>query len=126
MSSNTLPVCPKTGSTSPSLTVHLCLHTAPLREIGNAPARTGRLSLNDAVQFFKFDAWNSERVHTSSSEWYKEAWIYATATDDELGDPKYEHAKQWGQSFRRFNMTRPTMITVTCKQIDDLWQREPA
>ena len=29
MSSNTLPVCPKTGSTSPSLTVHLCLHTAP-------------------------------------------------------------------------------------------------
>ena len=23
------PVCPKTGSTSPSLTVHLCLHTAP-------------------------------------------------------------------------------------------------
>ena len=35
MSSNTLPVCPKTGSTSPSLTVHLCLHTALLREIGN-------------------------------------------------------------------------------------------
>ena len=27
--STTLPVCPKTGSTSPSLTVHLCLHTAP-------------------------------------------------------------------------------------------------
>ena len=40
MSSNTLPVCPKTGSTSPSLTVHLCLHTAPLREIGNAPLAT--------------------------------------------------------------------------------------
>ena len=33
------PVCPKTGSTSPSLTVHLCLHTALLREIGNAPDR---------------------------------------------------------------------------------------
>ena len=29
MSSTTLPVCPKTGSTSPSRTVHLCLHTAP-------------------------------------------------------------------------------------------------
>ena len=29
MSSTTLPVCPKTGSISPSLTVHLCLHTAP-------------------------------------------------------------------------------------------------
>ena len=38
MSSTTLPVCPKTGSTSPSLTVHLCLHTALLREIGNAPS----------------------------------------------------------------------------------------
>ena len=36
MSSTTLPVCPKTGSTSPSRTVHLCLHTV-LREIGNAP-----------------------------------------------------------------------------------------
>ena len=40
MSSTTLPVCPKTGSTSPSLTVHLCLHTALLREIGNAPLET--------------------------------------------------------------------------------------
>ena len=29
MSSTTLPVCPKTGSTSRSLTVHLCLHTVP-------------------------------------------------------------------------------------------------
>ena len=29
MSSTTLPVCPKTGSTSPSLTVQLCLHTVP-------------------------------------------------------------------------------------------------
>ena len=38
--STTLPVCPKTGSTSPSLTVHLCLHTALLREIGNAPVRS--------------------------------------------------------------------------------------
>ena len=40
MSSTTLPVCPKTGSTSRSLTVHLCLHTALLREIGNAPVDT--------------------------------------------------------------------------------------
>ena len=43
MSSNTLPVCPKTGSTSPSLTVHLCLHTALLREIGNAPLDTDQV-----------------------------------------------------------------------------------
>ena len=44
MSSTTLPVCPKTGSTSPSLTVHLCLHTALLREIGNAPLQNCRSS----------------------------------------------------------------------------------
>ena len=38
MSSTTLPVCPKTGSTSPSLTVHLAYTL--LREIGNAPNAT--------------------------------------------------------------------------------------
>ena len=40
MSSTTLPVCPKTGSTSPSLTVHLCLHTAP----GNRECARGNSS----------------------------------------------------------------------------------
>ena len=50
MSSTTLPVSPKTGSTSPSLTVHLCLHTALLREIGNAPTdhRPSRRTLQSA------------------------------------------------------------------------------
>ena len=44
MSSTTLPVCPKTGSISPSLTVHLCLHTAPgNRECG---PREPRISTN--------------------------------------------------------------------------------
>ena len=41
MSSTTLPVCPKTGSTSPSLTVHLCYTL--FREIGNAPAVTPKM-----------------------------------------------------------------------------------
>ena len=42
MSSLTLPVCPKTGSTSPSLTVHLCLHTAPgNRECAHLERRCG-------------------------------------------------------------------------------------
>ena len=48
MSSTTLPVCPKTGSTSPSLTVRdLCLHTAPgpssecaLGDHGHRPVRS--------------------------------------------------------------------------------------
>ena len=44
MSSTTLPVCPKTGSTSPSLTVHLCLHTVP----GNREC--ARLTLNVYLQ----------------------------------------------------------------------------
>ena len=44
MSSNTLPVCPKTGSTSPSLTVHLCLHTAPgNRECARRCAASSRI-----------------------------------------------------------------------------------
>ena len=43
MSSTTLPVCPKTGSTSPSLTVHLCLHTAPGNRECARGVRDGRL-----------------------------------------------------------------------------------
>ena len=38
----------------------------------------------------------------------------------------FEGIGAMAETHRRFNMTRPTMITVTCKQIDDLWQREPA
>ena len=50
MSSTTLPACPKTGSTSPSLTVHLCLHTAP----GNREcARDELLVLGFPVGFYE-------------------------------------------------------------------------
>ena len=51
MSSTTLPVCPKTGSTSPSLTVHLCLHTALLREIGNAPRHGVVIDIIPAAEY---------------------------------------------------------------------------
>ena len=53
MSSTTLPVCPKTGSTSPSLTVHLCLHTAPgNRECGEpgSARRHHEKNLDDVKQ----------------------------------------------------------------------------
>ena len=83
-------------------------------------ARTGRLAMNEAVRFLRFDEWST------SAEWHKGAWIYATATDDELDDPKHEAAKQWGRAIYRFNMTRQDMVKATCRQIDDLWQREPA
>ena len=43
MSSTTLPVCPKTGSTSPSLTVHLCLtHCSGKSGMRPRRKRTGR------------------------------------------------------------------------------------
>ena len=45
MSSTTLPVCPKTGSTSPSLTVHLCLThcsgKSGMRPLETRPASCG-------------------------------------------------------------------------------------
>ena len=48
MSSTTLPVCPKTGSTSPSLTVHLCLHTVPgNRECALPDRQTVRQTASD-------------------------------------------------------------------------------
>ena len=64
MSRTTLPVCPKTGSTSPSLTVHLCLHTALLREIGNAPLyqrRKGR-DLFDLATALEDERTDPERI----------------------------------------------------------------
>ena len=65
MSSTTLPVCPKTGSTSPSLTVHLCLHTALLREIGNAPSYGMGLLANRGAAA---DAWEDYREQGAWSE----------------------------------------------------------
>ena len=59
MSSNTLPVCPKTGSTSPSLTVHLCLHTVPgNRECARCDAILDPVSLLQSVA--KEKGWTSE------------------------------------------------------------------
>ena len=60
MSSTTLPVCPKTGSTSPSLTVHLCLHTVP----GNRECAHGRSSRsNGARESFAFAGGLRTRAH---------------------------------------------------------------
>ena len=63
MSSTTLPVCPKTGSTSPSLTVHLCLHTAPGNRECARPTCHGALA-HDRVE----DQYQEEivrRVHVT-------------------------------------------------------------
>ena len=56
MSSTTLPVCPKTGSTSPSLTVHLCLHTAP----GNREC--ARRACRQSAQLVEFDGDENPRL----------------------------------------------------------------
>ena len=67
MSSTTLPVCPKTGSTSPSLTVHLCLHTVPgNRECAHRPwAYVGirtKGSLNEPERWEELRAWVVEHL----------------------------------------------------------------
>ena len=83
-------------------------------------ARTGRLNLNDALQFLRFDEWNTERIHAETVERHKETWTYATARDDELDPVMRERCLR----IIGFPMTGAQLITVTCKQIDDLWQRE--
>ena len=61
MSSTTLPVCPKTGSTSPSLTVHLCLHTAP----GNRECAPHRIELKGRSMRRTHDAPNNRPKETT-------------------------------------------------------------
>ena len=85
-----------------------------------AKARNGLLRLNDALQFLKFDEWNIVNIDEYNVKGHKDEWTYATARTDELPDG----LKGYGQWILRFRMTRSDMITTTCKQIDDLWQRE--
>ena len=68
MSSTTLPVCPKTGSTSPSLTVHLCLHTAPgNRECARYPSF--RLHMRKTVFSMQYISLVNESTPPCSSPW---------------------------------------------------------
>ncbi len=87
-------------------------------------ARTGRLHMNDAMQFLKFDDWGTREIHEGTVQWHKDGWTYATARDDELRDPKYKYLVINHQWLVRFNIMRSNMVPATCKQIDDLWQRE--
>ena len=84
-------------------------------------ARAGQLGLNEATRFLRFDEWEG-----SSVEWHRDAWVHATATDEELNTPEYKDIGQQNWGGGRFNMRRSDMIPITCKYIDDLWQREPA
>ena len=89
-------------------------------------ARTGRLRTNEAMRFLRFDEWHRESVE--SVEWLKDAWIYATATDEELKNtPDHERIRKrdWGDTFAGA-VIRSDMITKTCEYIDDLWQIELA
>ena len=73
MSSTTLPVCPKTGSISPSLTVHLCLHTAP----GNRECAPENVPLREDVEsFFEREV----KPHVP------DAWIDTTRRDPQDGE----------------------------------------
>ena len=63
MSSTILPVCPKTSSTSPSLTVHLCLHTAP----GNRECARSRVRGSGSRTCANTTAESATRLPTDSS-----------------------------------------------------------
>ena len=83
-------------------------------------ARAGRLGMNEATRFLRFDEWEG-----SSVEWHRDAWIHATATDEELNTPEHKGIGQQNWVSGHFNMRRSDMIPITCKFIDDLWQRGP-
>ena len=82
-------------------------------------ARTGRLGMDEAMRFLRLEEWDVGNV-----EWHKSAWIYATATKNELSTADIENMEEYNWT-AHFRMNRLSMITKTCKQIDDLWQREP-
>ena len=69
MSSTTLPVCPKTGSTSPSLTVHLCLHTVP----GNRECALFALSFRFPAGRYHATPWG-RNVNEADVAWPPEPW----------------------------------------------------
>ena len=78
------------------------------------------------MRFLRFDEWHRESLE--SVERLKDAWIYATATDEELKNtPDHERVRKrdWGDTFAGA-VSRSDMITKTCEYIDDLWQIELA
>ena len=81
-------------------------------------ARTGRLNMDDALRFLRFDEWNTERIHAGTVERHKDTWTYATARDDELDQNTRERSQRIGN----IPMTGPQQMTMTCEQIDGLWQ----
>ena len=83
-------------------------------------ARTGRLNKNNALQFLRFDEWDTEKTHAETVKRHKDTWTYATGRDDELNQPTRPWASTWERA-----MTGPQLMKMTCKQIDDLWWREP-
>ena len=87
-------------------------------------ARTGRLRMNEAMRFLRFDEWHKNTV--GSVEWFEKTWIYATAKDEQLNteDRRSIEKENWRNT--RSDMSRSDMITTTCEYIDDLWQPEPA
>ena len=74
-------VCPKTGSTSPSLTVHLCLHTALLREIGNAPPRELEVIWDSSVRIHMPTKRHNIRFPASDTNGLSQDETYFTLVD---------------------------------------------
>lgn len=77
-------------------------------------AKTGRLGMDEAMRFLRFDEWGTLELH-------RETWIYATATDEELATLEPELIKKAKQALSYSHLDRWDMIPMTCRYIDDLW-----
>ena len=85
-------------------------------------ARTGRLNMDDALRFLRFDEWNTERIHAETVKRHKDTWTYATVRDDEL-DQNTRAALDL-RIVPMTGLTGPQLMTMTCEQIDGLWQHD--
>ena len=83
-------------------------------------ARAGRLGMNEATRFLRLDEWEEGSV-----EWHREAWVHAAATNEELNTPEHKSIREQDWGSIRFNIRRSDMIPMTCRHIDNLWQRGP-
>ena len=85
-------------------------------------ARTGRLNMDDALRFLRFDEWNTERIHAETVKRHKDTWTYATVRDDELD--QNTRAALGLRIVPMTGLTGPQLMTMTCEQIDGLWQHD--
>ena len=83
-------------------------------------ARTGKLGMDEAIRFLRLEKWDMD-----DTEWHKNAWIYATATEKEMNTVEHKSIEKQDWGYPLFGMSRSDLIVMTCEHIDGLWQRGP-